>query len=432
MRRLRRASSGAASAGRDAGLAGDSTGHGAAVGVGLGVLAQPWRAVVRPDGAVEPPHGATLRWAVVAEDRVHDPATAPTRRQRCIDGTPVVETSVRVPGGDVVVTAFAVADDGGALVLDVENRSATSVAFAWSRADVVAARPSSAPPAGGELPASWRTLPLAHGSSLRLALPSGAFDGHVVDARVLDGRVLGTLPEAAQVVRGWQLQLAGGLRIDLPEPTMDERLRRSRAEACLGAPADPEAEPERFLLAAGQRASMRLLDGIRADDVAAAASLLVGSSRKGAPTPWAAAALVAASEVLAALGDERAATDARAMAARLGAAAPVPDDAPGDDGRFEAWLTRLLAVADGPAGARIVRLLPTFSDALRAAWLGANLSAYQVPTLAGHVGFALRWHGERPALLWEAPLGVVVTCPGLDPDWSSSEPQGETLLAAPR
>ena len=273
---------------------------------------------------------------------------------------------------------------------------------------------------------------------MRLALPSGALvgpvpdahgpDAHGPDAHGLDAAGLGALPGAAQVVRGWLLQLAGGLRIDLPEPAIDERLRRSRAEACLGPLADPEAEPERFLLTAGQRASMRLLDGIRADDVAATASLLAGSFRKATLTPWGAAALVAASDALVALGDARAAADARAVAGRLGAPAPVPEDAPDDHGRYEAWLTRRLAVADGPGAGPMVRLLPSFP----AGWLGADLSAYQVATRAGPVGFAVRWHGERPALLWEAPLGVVVTCPGLDPDWSSSDPQGEALLAAPR
>ena len=52
--------------------------------------------------------------------------------------------------------------------------------------------------------------------------------------------------------------------------------------------------------------------------------------------------------------------------------------------------------------------------------------------------FALRWHGERPALLWEVIPGSGVdptgsgpqfTAPGLDPSWSATGWTGEALLA---
>jgi len=52
----------------------------------------------------------------------------------------------------------------------------------------------------------------------------------------------------------------------------------------------------------------------------------------------------------------------------------------------------------------------------------------------GSISFAVRWHGPRPALLWElapaANVGPVrLVAPGLDPSWSSVEPAGEALLA---
>jgi hypothetical protein len=43
----------------------------------------------------------------------------------------------------------------------------------------------------------------------------------------------------------------------------------------------------------------------------------------------------------------------------------------------------------------------------------------------------VRWHGARPALLWDAPVGVELRTPVLDPSWSTREPAGETLLAEP-
>ncbi len=49
----------------------------------------------------------------------------------------------------------------------------------------------------------------------------------------------------------------------------------------------------------------------------------------------------------------------------------------------------------------------------------------------GPCSFAVRWHGARPALLWDAPAGSTVRAPLLDPAWSSNEPVGEALLAEP-
>jgi hypothetical protein len=73
-------------------------------------------------------------------------------------------------------------------------------------------------------------------------------------------------------------------------------------------------------------------------------------------------------------------------------------------------------------------------------WLGQGLEVHDAPTAFGRLSYAVRWHGERPALLWDLDLGsppraggpVVLTVPGLDPTWQSSEPRGEALLAAPR
>ena len=49
------------------------------------------------------------------------------------------------------------------------------------------------------------------------------------------------------------------------------------------------------------------------------------------------------------------------------------------------------------------------------------------------VSFAVRWHGARPALLWETsgPAGLVLTAGGDNADWHSTDASGETLLAAP-
>ncbi len=72
-------------------------------------------------------------------------------------------------------------------------------------------------------------------------------------------------------------------------------------------------------------------------------------------------------------------------------------------------------------------------------WLGTSLEATGISTPLGTVGYAVRWHGDRPALLWEcAPTGdgaivpddLEVTAPGLDPSWRGVGASGEALLGA--
>jgi hypothetical protein len=46
----------------------------------------------------------------------------------------------------------------------------------------------------------------------------------------------------------------------------------------------------------------------------------------------------------------------------------------------------------------------------------------------------MRWHGERPALLWElvprpGAGPVQLRIPGLDPAWSTNAPSGDALLS---
>ncbi|HET9728237.1 MAG TPA: hypothetical protein VFR41_02400 [Acidimicrobiia bacterium] len=73
-----------------------------------------------------------------------------------------------------------------------------------------------------------------------------------------------------------------------------------------------------------------------------------------------------------------------------------------------------------------IDVLPGF----RPAWLGQHLAVHGIPLRDGRGGFALRWHGARPALLWELPEGLTIRVPALDPGFSSSAAQGEELLAA--
>jgi hypothetical protein len=67
-------------------------------------------------------------------------------------------------------------------------------------------------------------------------------------------------------------------------------------------------------------------------------------------------------------------------------------------------------------------------------WWGQGIEVHIAPTHFGKLSFAVRWHGERPALLWELdPFDDVeevrLTAPGLDPAWSTTELRGDALLA---
>ena len=90
-------------------------------------------------------------------------------------------------------------------------------------------------------------------------------------------------------------------------------------------------------------------------------------------------------------------------------------------------LWRDLGAVEGRDG--VIMMLP----AVRSRWLGHPLEAHEIAVGTGTVGFAIRWHGARPALLWESKgvEGATLTCPGLDPDWSTREARGDALLAAP-
>lgn len=68
------------------------------------------------------------------------------------------------------------------------------------------------------------------------------------------------------------------------------------------------------------------------------------------------------------------------------------------------------------------------------AWLGQGWEVHGAPTAHGRLSYAVRWHDDRPALLWELEQiagsdACELTFPGLDPTWSTRQAAGEVLLA---
>jgi hypothetical protein len=106
------------------------------------------------------------------------------------------------------------------------------------------------------------------------------------------------------------------------------------------------------------------------------------------------------------------------------------------DGDWDAAAARCWAAArsalveEGPwSEPASLDLLPWWPDD----WRRQNLEVIGLPTLHGRLSVALRWHGDRPALLWEVTPGgpLVITASGLDPSWRTEDRVGEALLAEP-
>ena len=127
-------------------------------------------------------------------------------------------------------------------------------------------------------------------------------------------------------------------------------------------------------------------------------------------------ALAAAGRVLVVAGEGRALRDLeRIVAGRTPAERPARPPA---GVRAVAWLESQLATGG--------RLLPV---GLPEAWLGQSFDVYGIPTgTDSAVSFAIRWHGERPAVLWEQTGNPIeLTAPLIAPDWATSETKGEAL-----
>ena len=76
---------------------------------------------------------------------------------------------------------------------------------------------------------------------------------------------------------------------------------------------------------------------------------------------------------------------------------------------------------------RGIELAPGLPDE----WWGQDFEVFDVPTRSGKLSYALRWHGDRAAVLWEVTdpsPDLVLRAPTLDPTWSTTAPAGDALL----
>ena len=89
----------------------------------VGALGFGARARVDGHGAVTGDELA-VDWWVGADDRWHFPAEEASTHRHRPSAAPIVETSVRVPGGEAAQRVYgATAEGNGTVVIEVENRS---------------------------------------------------------------------------------------------------------------------------------------------------------------------------------------------------------------------------------------------------------------------------------------------------------------------
>jgi hypothetical protein len=405
------------------------------------VLGSSHQALVDEHGAITPDGGRwQLDWWIGADDRWHLPAREAAVRQTLVGAAPVVETALRIPGGDAVHRAWGVGGPAGLVAVEIENASpapfvaalvigpavsgrvrsvatrgswvtvdgrpalrAPRPASRWAAGlpsetfDVVAAGGAQARPftgVGGRRTRLEVALlhPVAHRTRLRWALAAGRPD-RSVPVEAVD---LSLLPDAGAAAAGWDAQLRRGMRVAVPDEWLQRAIDAGRATVLLAAEARRRPSPD----------DVAALEDWGFDAEAAAAWRRLGtrararaSRRAPDPTPW------------------------RTVRARVASASSTftwPDG--------PALLLRavrdLLVGAGGEESAELLIELPP-------EWRGQDLEVHDAPTRAGGVSYAVRWHGARPALLWECERPIRLSAPGLDRAWSTSEARGEALLAAP-
>ena len=413
----------------------------------VGVRGGAWVGAVNAWGDVFVDGQERLRWFVAADDRWYRPSRETTVRQREISGVPVIETRIKVPGGDAVQRVYGVANLGGAIVVEIYNDSSLPFAVAFDRGDIATMRePSPTGVQGIDLPAGSVVFPVGHHATMRAAI--------LIDdsGRRISAQELESLPSFEQVERGWLAALRVASRVDVPEASWATVLTTQRCKLLLGAAnsrlaaGDATGETEDavdLILDRAERVKLGDKPNEWIDEVATATELVIRRCAKNEIVQWfEQRAILSASMVLHRAGETRGQHDIAqawsrllgAVGGQLSAGADITRDGLTDFSgvRQIAWIESQLVAQRHDD---VIEICPRGIDA---SWLGANFECHKLVASPEHlISFAVRWHGEKPALLWEidGPIGARVAASAVDQTFSSTEMRGETLLtgfAAPQ
>lgn len=317
---------------------------------------------------------------------------------------------------------------------------------------------------GAQVAAVW---PLAHTATLRFTVD---LDRAEPDGDVSESTGGFDPPTVHAIGQGWAAHLRAGMRVDVADTSVAERFgaatrtllttrpqaRSLRAAAVAMAETGHSGDAARLLalmdseddsgnLAVWARWSqladpLTQLDHLDVGLAQLARSAHVVAARPGALSgpPWLAPALTVLADRLRSIEQPDVADRMLELAGRAetGLAAPDPAalDLPMMDLMYSPAALRHVATArsglvnDHSGGIDLVPAIPK-------AWRGRAIEVHGAPTGSGRVSFGIRWHGPRPALLWEigdgTPLAGPITASGIDPDFSGTERSGEALLADP-
>ena len=382
--------------------------------------------LVRVDAA-----GIEIDWWIGADDGWSIPSDGAAHTIRP-GVAPAIETRVRVPGGETVLRAYAAAGAATPLIVaELENASPGAVVIAWVVRAAPGYRIGRVSLAGSTLlideravidlpvaPTRWSVaarstgvrdavlggraatgrfepvvtrrgdlevavlFPVAHRTRTRIAATTALVPAGAATHSISERRNLAGLPALADVERGWVAALEQGTQLELPDESLQASADAARATLLLGGPGR-------------QRRDRAVTAAARAWGLAAtpdrARSRVGRHDADGNPWPG-----------------------IRATAAFAGSSPR----------RAAEWLAALRG-ALVRVDRNDIELLPNFP----VEWLGRSVAVDELPIAGGRLSFALRWHGARPALLWDAPPGLRVMAPSLDAAWAGGSGAGEALLA---
>ncbi len=398
----------------------------------VGVRGAAWSAGVSAWGDLFVEDQERLRWFIAADDRWYRPSRETTVRQREVSGVPVIETRIKVPGGDAVQRVYGVANFGGAIVVEIYNDSSLPFAVAFDRGDIATMRePSPTGVQGIDLPAGSVVFPVGHHATMRAAI---LING---DSRQISAGELESLPSFEQVERGWLAALQISSRVDVPDLSWSSVLTSQRCKVLLSNSAELAESSDinlvvDLLLDRAERVRLGDKPAQWVDEVAVATERILKQCAKTQSVQWfEERALLGAGMVLNRAGESRGLQDFVSVWSRLAEAGRISDLAlasPEIAGtvRQIAWIESQL-VAQRRDG--VIEICPCGIDK---SWLGVNFECHKLLASPEHViSYAVRWHGEKPALLWEidGPVGAKVAASAIDRTFSSTEMRGETLLS---
>jgi len=408
----------------------------------VGVRDGAWVGAVNAWGDVFVDGQERLRWFVAADDRWYRPSRETTVRQREISGVPVVETRIKVPGGDAVQRVYGVADLGGAIVVEISNDSTLPFAVAFDRGDIATMRePSPTGVRGIDLPTGSVVFPVGHHATMRAAILISDRE------QKISAQELESLPSFEQVERGWLAALHVASRVDVPEASWSNILTTQRCKLLLTAGGGGDSDDGDYfvdlILDRAERVKLGDRPGEWVDEVARAAEQVLQRCAKRGSTSWLDdRAILSAGMLLHRAGEVRGQQDVERAWSRLLGSRVAETASARADGEINsvgreavekysgvrqiAWVESQL-VAQRHDG--VIEICPR---GIVAGWLGANFECHRLVASTEHlISFAVRWHGEKPALLWEVegPAGACVAASAIDREFFSSEMRGETLLA---